>query len=91
MVTALTDHTKRTYHQRVEKGRCKLLLSFIKPYVKVSSLTGIDISIFKDHLTRAVSFSQASVADLSLNYIPARGYWSNSYTLQIFDKKKIMY
>lgn len=72
MVTALIEHTKRTYQRRVEKKPCQLLLSFIKPYVKVSSLTGIYIFIFKDHLTRAVSFSHASVADLSLDDILAR-------------------
>lgn len=91
MVTALIEHTKRTYQRRVEKKPCQLLLSFIKPYVKVSSLTGIYIFIFKDHLTRAVSFSHASVADLSLDDILARGYWSSSYKWQRFDKKKIMY
>ena len=91
MVTALIEHTKRTYQRRVEKEPCQLLLSFIKPYVKVSSLTGIYIFIFKDHLTRAVLFSHASVADLSLDDILARGYWSNSYKWQRFDKKKIMY
>lgn len=91
MVTALIEHTKRTYQRRVEKEPCQLLLSFIKPYVKVSSLTGIYIFIFKDHLTRAVSFSHASVADLSLDDILARGYWSSSYKWQRFDKKKIMY
>ena len=78
VVTTLNEYIKRTYQRRAEKRRCQLLLSFVQPYVEVSStiisrwikealkLAGIDVSIFKGHSARATSSSKASKAGLSL-------------------------
>ena len=94
VVTTLDEYIKRTYQQHAEKRRSQLLLSFIQPYVEVSSstvsikevlkLAGIGLSIFKGHSTRAVSSSKASEAGLSLADILARGSWSSSCIRQRF-------
>ena len=102
VVTTLNEYIKRTYQRRAEKRRPQLLLSFIQPYVEVSSstvsrwiketlkLAGIDVSIFKGHSTRAASSSKASKAGLSLADILARRSWSSSSTWQRFYNKQIM-
>ena len=102
VVTTLNQYIKRTYQRRAEKRRSQLLLSFIQPYVEVSSstvsrwikevlkLAGIDVSIFKGHSTRATSSSKASKAGFSLADILARGTWSSSSTWPRFYNKQIM-
>ena len=102
VVTTLNEYIKRTYQRRAEKRRSQLLLSFIQPYVEVSSstvsrwiketlkLAGIDVFIFKGHSTREASPSKASKAGLSLADILARGSWSSSSTWQRFYNKQIM-
>ena len=92
VVTTLNEYIKRKYQRRAEKRRSQLLLSFIQPYVEVSSstvsrwiketlkLAGIDVFIFKGHSTRKASSSKASKAGLSLADILARGSWSSSST-----------
>ena len=66
-VVTLDEYIKRTHHRCAEKRRSQLMLSFIQPYVEVSSstvsrwikealkLAGIDVSIFKGHPTRGSS------------------------------------
>ena len=72
-VVTLNEYIKHKYQRRSEKRRSQLLLSFIQPYVEVSSsnvsiwikealkLAGVDVSTFKGHSTRAVSSSKARV------------------------------
>ena len=102
VVTTLNEYIKCTYQRYAERRGSQLLLSFIQPYVEVSSstisrwikealkLAGIDVSIFKDHSTRAASSSKASKAGLSLADILERGSWSSNSTWQIFYNKQIM-
>ena len=102
VVTTLNEYIKHTYQRCTEKRRSQLLLSFIQPYVEVSSsavsrwiketlkLAGIDVSIFKGHSTRAASSSKTSKAGLSRADILARGSWSSSSTWQRFYNKQIM-
>ena len=102
VVTTLNEYINRTYQRRAEKRRPQLLLSFIQPYVEVSTstvsrwikevlkLAGIDISIFKGHSTSAASSFKASKADLSLADILSGGSWSSSSTWQRFYNQQIM-
>ena len=101
VVTTSDEYIKRTYQRRAEKRRSQLLLSFIQPYVEVSSstvsrcikealkLAGIDASIFKGHPTRASFSSKASEAGLSLADILGKGSWSSSCTWQRFIISKL--
>ena len=102
MVTALNEYMKRTYQWRTEKRRSQLLLSFIQPYLEVSSsaasrwiketlkLAGIDVPIFNGYSTRAASSSKVSKAGLSLvDDIFGRSSWSSSSTWQRFYNKQI--
>ena len=87
MVTTFNEYIKCTYQLRAGKRHSQFLLSFIQPYVKVSSwtvsrwikkalrLTGTDVSILKGPLTRAASSSKASKADFSLADILGRDSW----------------
>ena len=101
VVTTSDEYIKRTYQRHTEKRRSQLLLSFIQPYVEVSSLAfsrsikealklaGIDLSIFKGHSTREVSSSKASEPGLSLPDILARGSWSSRRIRQRFIISKL--
>ena len=92
LVITLNEYIKRTYQWCAEKRLSQLLLSFIQPYVEVSSsivsrwikealkLTEIDVCIFKGYSTRVACSSTASKTGLSLGNILARGSWSSSST-----------
>ena len=101
VVTTIDEYIKRTVNWR-EGGKTQLLLGYIKPHVEVSSSTvsqwiketlkpsGIDVTTFKGHSTRAVSSSKVGSTGLSVSDILNRGSWSRKSTWQRFYNKPII-
>ena len=91
----------RTAHLR-DCDSDTLLISFIKPYHKVSTdtiarwiktvlhLAGIDTSIFKAHSTRSASTSAATKLGVPLQDIMSSAGWSSNSTFGKFYNKDVV-
>ena len=98
-------HTIDEFLSRTKERRgteTQLLISYIKPYKKVSTdtisrwlkeiigLAGIDTKVFKGHSTRSAATSKASSLGISVKEIMERANWrTNESTFQRFYNKKI--
>ena len=101
VVPALNEHLKRTETSRTNRNKFQLLLSYIKPHVKIHSSTvsrrikeilketGVDADVFKGHSTRSVSPSKECLSGISVDDILSRGSWSNESTWQKFYHKQV--
>ena len=84
-----------------KKNELQLFVSIAKPYKNVSkdtiarwmkhvmSLSGINISVFKPHSTRAVSTSKTSQCSVPITYIMSAASWVADSTFHKFYKKNI--
>ena len=101
VVKCLEVYIHRTAHLR-DCDSDTLLISFIKPYHKVSTdtiarwiktvlrLAGIDTSIFKAHSTRSASTSAATKLGVPLQDIMSSAGWSSNSTFGKFYNKDVV-
>ena len=99
VVTTLNEYLTRS--KPLRGTHSQLLLSFVKPYGPVSRDTvsrwvksvlktsGIDVSVFKPHVTRSASTSKAKLSDVPLPDILAKAGWKSDSTFAKFYDKKI--
>ena len=93
----------RTKFARETRSCSQLLLSYVKPYDTVSrdkirrwvkfvlQSSGIDINLFKPHITRSASTSKAKLSDVPLADILDKAGWkSESGTFAKFYDKRIV-
>ena len=85
VVSALNEYLKRTETWRTNGDKFQLLLSYIKPHVKVHSSTvsrwikeilketGVDVDVFKGHSTRSASTSKGCLSGISVDDTLRRG------------------
>ena len=95
----LTEYLHRTEKLRGEEKR--LFVSYIKPHKWVTKDTivrwiklvigrsGIDLTVFKPHSTRAATTSKAHASDVPLSSILEAGSWKNECTFNRFYNKPI--
>ena len=98
VVAVLNEYLKRSEKWRTF-DEWQLLLSFVQPHKpvvsstiyrwvkKVLTISGVDVGVFKGHLTRSASISKAAQSRLSVPDILERGCRSNSSTWQKFYKQ----
>lgn len=97
-------HFLKLYIERTsawEHSHDKLFLSYVKPHKPVSRDTisrwirsvmqdsGIDVSVFSPHSTRAASTSAAKSVGVPMEKILKAGHWSNAQTFARFYDKHI--
>ena len=92
--SVLTEYIKRTLPHR--GGVTRLFLSFVKPFQAVSRDTisrwikavmiqsGIDVTVFKPHSTRAASTSKANSCQVPLDIILQAASWKGDCTFRKF-------
>lgn len=100
VVTVLTEYLARTSSLRGQETQ--LLISYIKPYKKVSRdtisrwvrvvlvLSGIDTSVYKPHSTRVASASAAKRGNVPLSEILKTAGWSSSSMFAKYYDKPII-
>ena len=101
-MSTLNKYLKRTEAWRTNGDKFQLLLSYLKPHVKVHSSTiprwikeileetGVDIDVFKGHSTRSASTSKACLSGTSVDDILSRESWSNVSTWQTFYQNQAL-
>jgi len=96
----LLEYISRT--ESIRGVEQQLLVSYQKPYKKVSrdtisrwirtvmQLSGLDLTVFKAHSTRAASTSAAKRAQVPIQDIIDRAGWSSAQTFATFYKREIV-
>jgi len=99
VVTHMKEYLQKT--EPLRGTECKLLISFIKPYKRISRETisrwirsvmaaaGVDVTMFKPHSTRAAATSKAKVASIPIQDILNTAGWSSSRSFDKFYDKPI--
>ena len=100
VLSTLKAYVNRT--KQIRKSFSQLFISFQKPHLPVSKSTisrwirrvleesGIDVSLFTAHSTRAASSSAAKIDDSSMDEILKTAGWSNNVVFKKFYHKIIM-
>ena len=95
--SVLEEYVQRTHTLR--NNESQLFISFVKPHKKVSKdtiarwikhvmcLSGVDISVFKPHSTRAASTSKASKCCVPIANIMSAASWVADSTFHKFYKR----
>ena len=102
LVSVLNEYLKHTEAWRTNGDKFQLLLSYIKPHVKVHSSTvsrwikeilketGVDVDVFKGYSTRSAPTSKACLSGISVDDILSQRSWSNESTWQELYHKQML-
>ena len=90
----LLEYISRT--ESIRGVEQQLLVSYQQPYTisrwirTVMQLSGLDLTVFKAHSTRAASTSAAKRAQVPIQDIIGRAGWSSAQTFATFYKREIV-